>query len=101
MCAYYTHIDKFVENWNNIAFGVIKNAFTYSGDLREDNERTQEEIAKLLNVCRTTYSRYETGEVEIPSSRLIELAKHYNTSTDYLLGLTYIKTPYQLYTKFN
>ena len=80
---------------------MIKNAFTYSGDLREDNDTKQEEIAKMLNVTQSAYSRYETGDTEIPISHLIELAKHYNTSTDYLLGLTYIKTPYQLYTKFN
>lgn len=63
-------------------------------DLREDNDLTQQQIAKLLNISQTTYSRYESGALDIPSSSLISLAKFYKTSVDYLLGLTNSKTPY-------
>lgn len=63
-------------------------------DLREDNDLTQQQIAKLLNISQTTYSRYESGALDIPSSALISLAKFYKTSVDYLLGLTNSKTPY-------
>jgi len=57
-------------------------------DLREDADLTQQEIAKLLNVSQATYSRYESGELDIPSASLIALAKFYKTSVDYLLGLS-------------
>ncbi len=57
-------------------------------DLREDNDLTQQQVAELLNISQTTYSRYESGVLDIPSSSLIFLAKYYKTSVDYLLGLT-------------
>lgn len=57
-------------------------------DLREDKDLSQAELADLLNVSQTTYSRYETGKLDIPSQSLIKLAKFYNVSVDYLLGLT-------------
>lgn len=63
-------------------------------DLREDNRRTQTEIAELLQTTQQYYSRYETGEKEITVERIIKLAKFYNTSTDYLLGLTNEIKPY-------
>jgi len=78
-----------------IRLGVIKNAFTHSGDLREDNDLKQGTIAEILNVKQATYSRYETGILEIPIVDLITLSKFYNTSVDYLLGLTDEKTPYK------
>lgn len=56
-------------------------------DLREDKDLSQEEIAQMLNVSQTTYSRYETGKLDIPSQSLIILAKFYQVSVDYLLGL--------------
>ena len=62
-----------------------KNAFTYSGELRQDNDLTQEFVAKILNVDRTTYARYESQKIEIPTSCLGTLADFYSTSTDYLL----------------
>ena len=62
-------------------------------DLREDNDLTQQQVAELLNISQTTYSRYESGTLDIPSSSLIALAKYYKTSVDYLLGLTKNKTP--------
>lgn len=57
-------------------------------DLREDNDITQTEIAKHLNMKQPQYYRYETGLRDVPSDVLIELAKFYNTSVDYILGLT-------------
>lgn len=63
-------------------------------DLREDRDLTQQQMAGLLNISQTTYSRYESGTLDIPSSSLIVLAKFYKTSVDYLLGLTNKKTPY-------
>lgn len=63
-------------------------------DLREDHDLTQQQLAELLNISQTTYSRYESGALDIPSSSLISLAKFYQTSVDYLLGLTNHKTPY-------
>ena len=57
-------------------------------DLREDSDRNQTELAGLLGMSQTGYSKYETGENEIPVSVLIKLADLYQTSTDYLLGLT-------------
>ena len=56
-------------------------------DLREDKDLSQEDLAKLLNISQTTYSRYETGKLDIPSQSLIALAKFYHVSVDYLLGL--------------
>ncbi|EGO2718532.1 TPA: helix-turn-helix domain-containing protein [Enterococcus faecalis] len=63
-------------------------------NLREDKDLTQEQLARLLNVSQTTYSRYETGTLDVPSQSLIKLAQYYLTSVDYLLNLTDCKTPY-------
>jgi len=63
-------------------------------DLREDNDHTQKELAELLHVSQATYSRYETGNLDIPHSALQTLADFYHTSVDYLLGRTNIPTPY-------
>ncbi len=57
-------------------------------DLREDNDLTQKELAKLLGCTQQTYSRYETGEITIDINSLIKLAKFYKTSLDYLVGLS-------------
>lgn len=53
-------------------------------DLREDNDLTQKEIAKILMCDQSLYSKYERGEREIPLSLLIKLADYYKTSLDYL-----------------
>lgn len=63
-------------------------------DLREDNDMNQAEMAKLLGVSQQTYSRYESHVTEIPLESLIWLAEYYNTSVDYLLGITSRKEPY-------
>ena len=57
-------------------------------DLREDAEKTQIEIAGMLNMQRSVYRRYELGEREAPVWAVIKLAKYYKTTTDYILGLT-------------
>lgn len=57
-------------------------------DLREDNDKTQIEIAYYLNMKQPQYCRYENGLRDIPSDILIKLADYYNVSTDYILGRT-------------
>ncbi|MBE6707103.1 MAG: helix-turn-helix transcriptional regulator [Ruminococcaceae bacterium] len=57
-------------------------------DLREDRDMNQTQIAQMLGMSQTGYSKYETGENDIPTSVLIKLAKFYNTSIDFLLGQT-------------
>ena len=57
-------------------------------DLREDHDWKQSTLADLLGISQTRYSKYEIGTCEIPVSILIQLAKIYNTSIDYLLGQT-------------
>ena len=56
--------------------------------LREDRDLKQKDIAQLLQVSQGTYSRYESGYLDMPSSVLIKLASFYGVSVDYLLGLT-------------
>lgn len=63
-------------------------------DLREDKDLKQRELAEVLNCSQRIYSNYERGEVDIPTQVLIKLSEFYNTSVDYLLGLTDEKKPY-------
>ena len=60
-------------------------------DLREDNDLTQKQLVKILNMHKTTYTNYEQGLREIPFELVIKLAKLYNVSIDYIAGL--INTP--------
>ena len=64
-------------------------------DLREDRDLTQKNLAKMLGMSQTGYSKYETGENDIPTTILIKLARFYDTSIDYLLGQTDIPTRYK------
>ncbi len=57
-------------------------------ELREDKEKNQEEIAKILHVGQKTYSDYETRKTRIPLDRLILLAKYYDVDMNYICGLT-------------
>ena len=57
-------------------------------DLREDKDMNQTQVAKILGMSQTGYSKYETGENDIPTTILIKLARFYDTSIDYLLGET-------------
>lgn len=63
-------------------------------NLREDHDMNQTQIAKILGMSQTGYSKYETGENDIPTDILIKLADFYNTSIDYLLGQTNEKRRY-------
>ncbi len=60
-------------------------------ELREDNDKKQKDIAKLLNTTQQHYSRIEKGLTEITADRIVILAKYYCVSTDYILGLSDIK----------
>ena len=62
-------------------------------DLREDNDLSQKQLSQILIMSQTGYSKYETGENDIPTQILIKLALYYDTSVDYILGLTDIKEP--------
>ncbi len=57
-------------------------------DLREDHDMFQKDIAKLLGISQQYYSEYEKGNRAIPVVHLITLAKFYNTSLDYIVGLS-------------
>ena len=57
-------------------------------DLREDNDKLQKEIANLLGISQQYYSEYEKGNRTITVPHLITLAKYYNTSIDFIVGLT-------------
>lgn len=56
-------------------------------DLREDQDLTQAQIAQLLNTSKNQIGKYERGEQEMPIKHLITLARFYNVSTDYILGM--------------
>lgn len=64
-------------------------------DLREDADLNQTQIAQYLGMSQTGYSKYETGENDIPTQVLIKLAKYYKTSIDYILGVSNNKSPYK------
>ncbi len=57
-------------------------------DLREDRDMNQTQVAKVLGMSQTGYSKYETGENDVPTRVLIMLARFYGVSIDYLLGET-------------
>ncbi|MBR2042084.1 MAG: helix-turn-helix transcriptional regulator [Oscillospiraceae bacterium] len=56
-------------------------------DLREDKDLSQSAVAKVLRVSQSTYSRYESGYLDLPSEVLIKLARFYKVSADYILEL--------------
>ena len=55
-------------------------------NLREDNDKTQKEVAAYLNIKQTTYSKYELGKINVPIDVFIKLADYYTVSIDYLVG---------------
>lgn len=57
-------------------------------ELREDNDKNQEEIATVIGTSQSYYAQYENGKRQIPFDRIITLAKYYNVSIDYIAGLT-------------
>lgn len=66
----------------------MKNCTERMRDLREDHDKTQQEVAGYLGTTQQVYSRYEKGINEIPVRHIIALCKYYGVSADYLLGLT-------------
>lgn len=64
-------------------------------ELRKESGKSQTETAKLLNMSQTGYSKYETGENDVPTIILIKLAKYYGVSVDYILELTDLPDPYE------
>jgi len=64
-------------------------------DLREDNDLNQTKVARIISCSQTTYSRYETEELNIPIESLKILADYYDTSIDYLIGFTNERKPYK------
>lgn len=67
---------------------VIRMEIKRIRDMREDHDKSQQEIADYLNMHRSVYRRYESGERETPAWVIVKLAEYYHVSTDYLLGLT-------------
>lgn len=63
-------------------------------ELREDSDKSQIEMARVLNCSQQTYSRYESHTTEMPLESLVRLANYYDTSVDYLLGITDEKQKY-------
>lgn len=64
-------------------------------DLREDKDMNQTQMAKILGMSQTGYSKYETGENDIPTQILIKLAIFHETSIDYILEQTDVKERYK------
>lgn len=77
--------------------GVRVNCYQRLKDMREDHDLTQTDIALLLKTTRQQVSKWETGTQMMGVDKYIKLAKYYNVSVDYLLGL--IDTPRKLYEK--
>lgn len=80
----YLSIQQFAVLYN--MFGDIM--YSRLRDLREDADLTQKEVAKMLNCSQQVYSNYELGQRDIPTAVLIALAKFYNVSADYILGIS-------------
>ena len=66
----------------------VDNYYPRIKDLREDHDMSQQQVADYLGMKQPQYSRYERGLRDVPTDVLIRLAKLYQTSTDYILGLT-------------
>ena len=64
--------------------------------MREDRDLLQKDLAKLLNTTQQHYSRIENGDTEITADRVCKLAEFYHTSTDYILGRTDERKPYNV-----
>ena len=70
----------------------MKTYFERLRGLREDNDITQEQVARVLGTSQTMYARYERGANELPIRHLLKLCHYYSVSSDYFLGLSDIKT---------
>ncbi len=69
-------------------------------DIREDNDMKQIELAEMLHIKQNTLSQYENKLREMPYNLLIQVALIFNTSTDYILGLTDVSAPYERSDKY-
>lgn len=78
-----------------INWAVINIRFHRLKDLREDNDKFQKDVAEILRISQQYYSEYELGNRTIPTELLIKLALYYNTSLDYIVGLTDDSKPYK------
>lgn len=67
---------------------VVMQMYARIRELREDNDLNQSQIAEIINVSQSTYSRYESGYLDVPSEVLIALSKYYKVSVDYILGIS-------------
>ena len=73
---------------------MVKSLCERIKELREDHDLTQFQVAEILGCAKYTYQRYEYGELLLPMDKLVILADHYHTSTDYILGRTNVAHPY-------
>lgn len=71
------------KGWESMEYSYLKRL----RDLREDNDKTQQEIADVLGTSQTMYARYERGANELPIHHLITLCNFYKVSADYILGI--------------
>ena len=91
-------INKFgSEEKSELILKIIKNCLkcTVGEDLREDNDLLQKDVARIFHLTQTNYSKYELEKINIPIDLLKKFAIFYNTSTDYILGLTNDKKAYK------
>ena len=73
---------------------IFINYYQRLRDLREDKDLNQTQIAIVIVTSQSYYAQYENGTRQIPFDRIIELAKFYNISIDYIAGLTNDKRKY-------
>lgn len=66
----------------------MKQYYQILKELREDNDKNQEEIARVIGTSQSYYAQYENGKRQIPFDRIITLAKYYNVSIDYIAGIS-------------
>lgn len=83
-----------IDDWKKPKVMRMENNKRRLRDLREDRDLPQSTLAKYLNCSQACYSYYELGRRDIPTESLVKLADFYQTSVDYLLGRTDIKSPY-------
>lgn len=69
-------------------FSEVRKMYRRIRDLREDRDLNQTQVARILGMSQTGYSKYETGENDLPTSVLIKLAEFYGVSIDYILNQT-------------
>lgn len=94
LCNYYKKYYR-KRNFSHLQEAQM-NYVTIIRNLREDSDKTQQEIAEFLGTSQTMYARYERGANEMPIRHLLKLARYYNVSLDYLCGLSTLKRPYPI-----